>query len=159
MNFHDFSVKSADGKMISLKDLCLGKVVLVVNVASKCGFTPQYKALEELYEKHKDQGFLILGFPCNQFGNQEPGTNEEIQSFCELNFGVTFPIMSKIDVNGKNADPVYEWMKKEQKGFLGTEFIKWNFTKFLIDKNGNCIARFNPNSDPADLANDIKKAL
>lgn len=155
---HSFSVKASDGSQVSL-DKYKGQVVLVVNVASKCGFTPQYKGLEELYEKFKDKGFTVLGFPCNQFGAQEPGTEQEIQQFCELNFGVKFPVMAKIDVNGDNADPVFKWLKESAPGLLGTEMIKWNFTKFLIDRNGNIIKRYAPKDEPKDIADDIQKAL
>lgn len=128
-------------------------------MASKCGFTPQYKGLEQLYREYKSQNFTILGFPCNQFGAQEPGTNEEIQSYCSLTYDVTFPIMAKIDVNGSKADPIYEWLKSEAPGLLGLEAIKWNFTKFLISKNGQVLQRYAPQSEPKDLAKDIQKAL
>ena len=157
-NLFSFEVKAKDGKAVSLKQY-EGKVVLVVNVASKCGFTPQYTGLEEIYKKFKDRGFVILGFPSNQFGSQEPGTNDEIQEFCQLNFGVTFPVMAKIDVNGKAADPVYQWLKAEAPGVLGTEFIKWNFTKFLIGKNGKVVKRYAPRDEPKDLEADIEAAL
>ncbi len=153
-----FTVKDAAGRDISL-DKYKGQVVLVVNVASKCGFTPQYKGLEELYVKFKDQGFVILGFPCNQFGAQEPGNNEEIQQFCSLNYGVQFPVMGKIDVNGSKADPLYKWMKESAPGILGTELIKWNFTKFLIGKDGKVLKRYAPNEEPKDIAADIQQAL
>lgn len=159
MNFYRFTVASADGTQIPLESIAKNKVVLVVNVASKCGYTPQYKALENLYQKYKDQGFLVIGFPCNQFGNQEPGSNEEIQSFCELNFGVTFPVMGKIEVNGKNTSDLYRWLKKEQKGFLFTEAIKWNFTKFLVDRHGNCVQRIATRTKPEDMEQDIQTLL
>lgn len=155
---HDFSVKAADGSTFSL-DSYKGQVVLIVNVASKCGFTPQYKGLEELYEKFKDQGFTILGFPCNQFGAQEPGSNDEIQQFCSLTYGVKFPILDKVEVNGDNASPVYKWLKTSAPGLLGTEMIKWNFTKFLIGKNGEVIKRYAPQDEPESMHEDIKKAL
>lgn len=155
---HSFSVKASDGSQVSL-DKYKGQVVLVVNVASKCGFTPQYKGLEELYEKFKDKGFTILGFPCNQFGAQEPGSEQEIQQFCELNFGVKFPLMAKINVNGDDADPVYKWLKESAPGILGIEMIKWNFTKFLISRDGNIIKRYAPKEEPKDIAEDIQKAL
>lgn len=157
-NLFAFEVTAKDGKAVSLSKY-EGKVVLVVNVASKCGFTPQYAGLEEIYKKYRSRGFEILGFPCNQFGSQEPGNNDEIQEFCQLNFGVTFPIMAKIDVNGKNADPVYQWLKGEAPGVLGTEFIKWNFTKFLIGKNGKVIKRYSPRETPSEIETDIESAL
>ncbi|MGZ3773820.1 MAG: glutathione peroxidase [Pseudobdellovibrionaceae bacterium] len=155
---HSFSVKTSNGSQASL-DTYKGQVVLIVNVASKCGFTPQYKGLEELYEKFKDKGFTVLGFPCNQFGAQEPGTNEEIHQFCEINYGVKFPVMAKIDVNGDEADPVYKWLKESAPGLLGTEMIKWNFTKFLIGRDGNVIKRYAPQEEPQNIADDIQKAL
>ena len=157
-SFFDFTVKSAQAKDYDLsqhKD----KVVLVVNVASKCGFTPQYKGLEALYQEHKSEDFTIIGFPCNQFGSQEPGSNEEIQSFCEMNYGVTFPVLGKVDVNGSGADPIYKHLKEEAPGIFGTEAIKWNFTKFLIGKDGKVIERFAPNTEPKDINESIKKAL
>lgn len=157
-NFYSFTVKASDGKTQALSEY-KGKVVLVVNVASKCGFTPQYKGLEELHQKYKDKGLVVLGFPCNQFGSQEPGTNEEIQQFCSLNFGVTFPVFAKIDVNGDKSDPLYQWMKAKAPGVLGTEAIKWNFTKFLIDKKGEVSERFAPQTEPKELADEIEKLL
>ena len=157
-NLHAFSVQNADGQPLNL-DKYKGQVVLVVNVASKCGFTPQYKGLEELYKKYQAQGFVILGFPCNQFGSQEPGTDEEIQKFCSLTYDVSFPIMAKVEVNGPKASPVYQWLKEEAPGLLGTEFIKWNFTKFLIGKDGKVIKRYAPNEEPASIAGDVQKAL
>lgn len=157
-NLHSFNVQGADGQPLNLEKY-KGQVVLVVNVASKCGFTPQYKGLEELYKKYKDQGFVILGFPCNQFGSQEPGTDSEIQQFCSLTYDVSFPIMAKVEVNGSKASPVYQWLKEEAPGLLGTEFIKWNFTKFLIGKDGKVIKRYAPNDEPAKIASDIQKAL
>lgn len=157
-SFHTFSVKNASGESVSLKNF-EGQVVLVVNVASKCGFTPQYKGLQELYDKFKDQGFNIVGFPCNQFGSQEPGSNQEIQQFCELNYGVSFPVMAKVDVNGATADPVYKWLKESAPGLLGTEMIKWNFTKFLIGKDGQVIKRYGPQEEPKSLMEDIENAL
>lgn len=157
-SFFDFTVKDTQSKDHNLAQY-KGKVVLVVNVASKCGFTPQYKGLEELYQEYKNNDFVIIGFPCNQFGSQEPGTNDEIQSFCQMNYGVTFPVLDKVDVNGSNAAPVYKHLKEEAPGILGTEAIKWNFTKFLIDKNGKVIERYAPNVEPAAINADIKKAL
>lgn len=155
---HSFKVKAADGSEVSL-DKYQGKPVLIVNVASKCGFTPQYKGLEELYEKYKAQGFTIVGFPCNQFGAQEPGSDADIQQFCSLNYGVSFPVMAKVNVNGGDADPLYKWLKESAPGLLGTEMIKWNFTKFLVGKDGKVIKRFAPKDEPKDLAEDIEKAL
>lgn len=157
-NLFSFDVKATDGRLVSLAQH-QGKVALVVNVASKCGFTPQYAGLEAIYQKYKDRGFVILGFPSNQFGAQEPGSDDEIQTFCQLNFGVTFPVMAKIDVNGKHADPVYQWLKSESPGILGTEFIKWNFTKFLVAKNGKVLKRYAPGDEPKDFEADIEAAL
>lgn len=157
-NLYDFSVKSADGQSISL-EIYKNQPVLIVNVASKCGFTPQYKGLEELYQKFKDQGLMILGFPCNQFGAQEPGSNDEIQQFCQMNYGVTFPVLGKVEVNGDNADPLFNWLKSSAPGLLGTEMIKWNFTKFLIGKNGEVLKRYSPQEEPMNIADDIAKAL
>lgn len=157
-SIHEFKVKDAQGKDIDLGQY-KGKTVLVVNVASKCGFTPQYDGLEALYKKYKDRGLVVLGFPCNQFGAQEPGTNDEVQQFCRMNYGVTFPVMAKVDVNGDKADPVYDFMKSSAPGLLGTEAIKWNFTKFLIGPDGKVIERYAPQTKPEDIASDIEKAL
>lgn len=157
-SFFDFTVKDAQTKSYDLSQH-KGNVVLVVNVASKCGFTPQYKGLEALYQEHKTDGLVILGFPCNQFGSQEPGTNSDIQSFCEMNYGVTFPVLDKVQVNGSDASDVYKHLKSEAPGILGTEAIKWNFTKFLIGKDGQVIERFAPNTEPADINTSIRKAL
>ena len=157
-NFFSFTVKdsnNADFPLSSMK----GQVTLVVNVASKCGYTPQYKGLETLYREYKNQGFTILGFPCNQFGAQEPGSNQEIQQFCSLTYDVSFPVLAKVDVNGGNAAPVYQWMKASAPGILGTELIKWNFTKFLIGKDGQVLNRYAPQTEPKDIAQDIQKAL
>ena len=154
----DFTVTTNRGEELALKDK-LGKVLLVVNTASKCGFTPQYDGLEKLYQQFKDKGFEVLGFPCNQFGAQEPGSADEIAEFCKVNFGVTFPLMAKIDVNGANASPLYDWMKKEAKGLMGSTSIKWNFTKFLIDREGNVVKRYGPQDTPAGIARDIEKLL
>ena len=154
---YDYQANDASGKEFSL-DKYKGKVLIIVNVASKCGFTPQYEDLEKLYEEYKERGLEILGFPCNQFANQEPGTNEEIQSFCQLNYGVTFPILSKIEVNGENEHPLYTFLKQEQNVFLGSK-IKWNFTKFLIDREGNVVKRFAPNYSPLKMKKDIEKQL
>lgn len=148
--FYNFTVKDKSGADYPLKQLD-GKVVLIVNVASKCGFTPQYKGLEALYKKYKDEGLEILGFPCNQFAGQEPGSDSEIQQFCQLNYGVTFPIMHKVNVNGGEAEPLYEFMKKEKTGPLGMKRIKWNFEKFLIDKKGNVVERCSSLTTPESI--------
>lgn len=155
---YSFSVRKADGTMVPLSAY-QGHPVLVVNVASRCGFTPQYAGLEALYEKYQAKGFVVLGFPCNQFGAQEPGSNQEIQAFCQKNYDVTFPVMAKIDVNGDSADPLYKWLKSEKPGALGTQTIKWNFTKFLIDKSGRVVSRYAPATEPTSLEADIEKTL
>lgn len=157
-SIYNFKVKDLQNKEFDFKKY-EGKPLLIVNVASKCGFTPQYKGLEALYRQYKDQGFEIIGFPCNQFGAQEPGTNSEIQSFCSLTYDVTFPIMSKIDVNGSNTAPIYQFLKKKAPGIFGTKNIKWNFTKFLVNKDGTTVKRFAPKVEPKDIEDDIKKAL
>ena len=157
-NFHSYKVQDNQGKPYDLAQH-KNQVTLVVNVASKCGFTKQYTGLEALYREYKLQGFTILGFPCNQFGAQEPGTNEQIQEFCSLTYNVTFPILAKVDVNGDKATPVYAWMKSAAPGLLGTEAIKWNFTKFLIAKDGTVLQRYAPQVEPKDLNADIQKAL
>lgn len=157
-NVHSFSLKSINGEMISLSQYT-GKVLLIVNVASKCGFTPQYKGLQAIFEKLSPQGFAVLGFPCNQFGAQEPGDEAEIKSFCSLKYNVTFPMFAKVDVNGANTAPLYDFLKKEEPGILGTEMIKWNFTKFLVSKSGNVIRRYGPNVTPESLEADIISAL
>ncbi len=154
----DFTVTTNRGQEIDLKDK-LGKVLLVVNTASKCGFTPQYDGLEKLYQQFKDQDFEVLGFPCNQFGAQEPGNADEIAEFCKVNFGVTFPLMAKVDVNGDNASPLFDWMKKEAKGVMGSTSIKWNFTKFLIDRQGKVVKRYAPTDKPEAIAKDIAKLI
>jgi len=156
--FYDFSAKQIDGKEISMGNY-KNKVLLVVNVASKCGFTPQYEGLEKLYKTYKAQGFEILAFPCNQFRKQEPGTPKEIQNFCKVNYGVTFLLFAKIDVNGKHTHPLYVYLKKEAPGFLGSESVKWNFTKFLIDREGKVINRYGSSTKPAEIASDIEKHL
>jgi len=157
-SFYDFTVDDIHGKPVKL-DRYQGKVVLVVNTASKCGFTPQYKGLEALYRKYHDQGLEVLGFPCNQFGAQEPGSESEIEQFCEINYGVTFPMFAKVDVNGDGAAPVYRFLKSAKPGLLGSEAIKWNFTKFLVDRGGKVVARFAPNDTPESIAGDVEKAL
>jgi len=157
-SFYDFSVDDIHGKPVKL-DRYKGKVVVVVNTASKCGFTPQYKGLEALYRKYHDQGLEVLGFPCNQFGAQEPGSESEIEQFCEVNYGVTFPMFAKVDVNGDGAAPVYRFLKSAKPGLLGSEAIKWNFTKFLVDRGGKVVARFAPNDTPESIAGDVEKAL
>lgn len=157
MSTHDFQVKDAKGNIISLKDYA-GKVLLIVNTASKCGFTPQYAGLEALYKSYQAKGLEILGFPCDQFAHQEPGSNEEIQTFCQMNYGVTFPLMAKIEVNGNNAEPLFKYLRSQTKELLG-DAIKWNFTKFLIDKEGHVIKRFAPNFEPSDIAPEIEKLL
>ncbi len=157
-SIYDFSVDDIHGKPVKL-DKYRNKVLLIVNTASKCGFTPQYKGLEALYEKLHGKGLEILGFPCNQFGAQEPGTEKEIAQFCELNYGVTFPLFAKVEVNGGNAAPLYRYLKAEKPGLLGSEAIKWNFTKFLVDRKGNVLARYAPNDTPESMAGDIEKAL
>jgi len=157
-SIYDFEVTNIAGEKENL-DKYRNKVLLIINVASKCGFTPQYKGLEELYQKFKGQGFVILGFPCNQFGKQEPGSEDDIKSFCELNFGVTFPLFSKVEVNGENADPLFKFLKKELPGLLGSEKIKWNFTKFLIGKDGRPIKRYAPKDTPVSLTKTLEKLL
>jgi glutathione peroxidase len=154
----DFSVKTNRGESLDLSTK-QGKVLLVVNTASKCGFTPQYDGLEALYQQFKDKDFEVLGFPCNQFGAQEPGNADEIAEFCKVNFGVTFPLMAKIDVNGPDASPLYDWMKSEKKGLMGSTSIKWNFTKFLIDREGNVVKRYGPQDAPKAIVKDIEKLL
>jgi len=155
---YDFKVKTNQGQETTLAPY-KGKVLLIVNTASKCGFTPQYEGLEKLYEKYQPKGLEILAFPCNQFGAQEPGNDQQIAEFCNLNYHTTFPLFSKVDVNGENTHPLYQFLKKQQKGLLGTEAIKWNFTKFLIDRQGNVLDRFAPNKEPMDLADEIEKLL
>jgi glutathione peroxidase len=157
-SIYQFEVKDIKGQTFDLKQL-EGKVLLIVNTASQCGFTPQYKGLEELYQKYKDKNFMVLGFPCNQFGKQEPGDEKEIQNFCDLNYKVTFPLFSKIDVNGDNAHPLYQYLKSANPGILGSEAIKWNFTKFLINKQGTPIKRFAPTDSPSSLEKPIKELL
>ena len=154
---HDFSATSIDGIERQLVDY-KGKVILVVNTASRCGFTGQYKGLEELYRTYVDRGLVVLGFPCDQFGHQEPGDEEEIATFCERNFGVTFPLFAKIDVNGPDAHPLYEWLRSEQSGLVGNK-IRWNFTKFLINTEGKVIKRYGSTTTPDQIADDIEALL
>lgn len=157
MKFYDFSAKKVNGQEVKMESY-KGNVVLIVNTASKCGLTPQFEELEQLNKEYKSQGLEILGFPCNQFAKQESGSNEEIHEFCKLNYGVTFQIFEKIDVNGKTAHPLYQFLKKEAKGILGNE-IKWNFSKFLVDRNGNVIKRFGPTVKPSKIKEDIEALL
>ena len=154
----DFSAKLPNGEEVNLADKA-GKVLLVVNTASRCGFTPQYDGLEALYRKFKDQGFEVVAFPCNQFGAQEPGNAEEIATFCKLTYDVTFPMMAKIDVNGDEATPLYQWMKGEAPGLMGSKSIKWNFTKFLIDREGKVVRRYAPTDKPEGIEKDIATLL
>ncbi|MBY6931927.1 glutathione peroxidase [Clostridium botulinum] len=157
MNFYDFSAKKINGREISMNEF-KGKIILVVNTASKCGLTPQFKELEEIYKEYKKKGFEILGFPCNQFAKQDSGNNKEINEFCQLNYGVSFNMFEKIDVNGKNTHPIYQYLKNETKGVLSKE-IKWNFTKFLIDVERNVIKRYAPITSPLKIKDDIEKLL
>ena len=153
----DFTVKDINGNDISLSQY-KGKFLLIVNVASKCGFTPQYRGLEELFTEMKDH-LVVLGFPCNQFGAQEPGNAEEIKNFCSLTYNVQFPLFEKIDVNGEKAAPLYQFLKKEKTGLMGTQAIKWNFTKFLVDREGNVVKRYAPTDKPEDIKKDLSKML
>ena len=155
---YDFEALGMDGKAVKLSKY-KGKPLLIVNTASACGFTPQFGGLEVLHKKYGPEGLVVLGFPCNQFGEQDAGSNEEIASFCQLNFGVTFPMMAKIDVNGADATPLYQWLSNEAPGLLGSKAIKWNFTKFLVGKDGQVVKRFGPQDAPASLEKDIKAAL
>jgi len=155
---YDFKATTIDGDEQSLAEY-KGKTMLIVNVASKCGFTPQYKGLEDLYEKFRDQGLVVLGFPCDQFGHQEPGDEEEIKNFCSLNYDVQFPLFAKIEVNGANTHPLYQYLKSQARGLLGSEAIKWNFTKFLVDKGGKVVRRFAPTDTPKGIEKDVAAAL
>ncbi|WP_041619819.1 glutathione peroxidase [Stanieria cyanosphaera] len=157
-SIYDFSAIGIDGKPVSLNTY-KDKVLLIVNTASQCGFTPQYKGLQELYDRYANQGFVVLGFPCNQFGQQESGNSDQIKSFCETNFGVSFPLFQKIEVNGSNAHPLYEYLTKAVPGIFGTKGIKWNFTKFLVDRSGKVVKRYPPTAKPEDLAKDIQTLL
>jgi glutathione peroxidase len=156
MNAYDFEAAAINGELVGLGRYH-GKVLLIVNTASECGFTPQYKGLEEVYQQFKDRGFEVLGFPCNQFGKQEPGTEQEIHAFCERNYGVTFPLFSKVEVNGDNAHPLFKHLKEAAPGVFGTEGIKWNFTKFLINRDGSVYKRYAPQTKPEELIGDIEK--
>jgi glutathione peroxidase len=158
MGLYDLSARTIDGSEQKL-DAYRGKALLVVNVASKCGFTPQYKGLEELWQKYRDKGLVVLGFPCDQFGHQEPGDESEIQSFCSTNYGVSFPMFAKIDVNGANTHPVYQFLKSEAPGLLGTTSVKWNFTKFLVDRSGQVVKRYGSTDTPAEIESDIAEQL
>jgi len=155
---YDFSAKTLDGQDQPLADY-KGKAMLVVNTASKCGFTPQYTGLEKLWETYKDQGLVVLGFPCDQFGHQEPGDADEIRNFCSLNYDVSFPLYEKVEVNGGAAHPLWKWLKKEKPGLLGMESIKWNFTKFLVDKNGRVVKRYAPTDTPEKIEKDLAAVL
>lgn len=157
MTVYQYSAETIDGKEKLFSDY-KGEVLLIVNTASKCGFTPQFDGLQKLYDTYKDEGFEILGFPCNQFGNQDPGTSDEIQAFCQKNYGVTFPMFKKVEVKGENAHPLFAYLTESSKGFMSNQ-IKWNFTKFLINKQGEVIDRFAPQTDPAKLHKEVKSAL
>jgi glutathione peroxidase len=157
-SIYDFTAKTLQGKDVSLAEY-RGKALLIVNTASKCGFTPQYEGLEKLYEAHQAEGLVVLGFPCNQFGAQEPGSAEEIGAFCQANYGVSFPMFEKIEVNGPHTHPLYDFLKREKPGVLGTKNIKWNFTKFLVDRAGTVVGRFAPTTKPQDIDAAIQKVL
>lgn len=158
MSIYDMEVKTIKGEMQTLEPY-RGQVMLIVNTATKCGFAPQFKGLQQLHDTYKGQGFAVLGFPCGQFANQEPGTDEEVAQACELNFGVNFPLFAKIDVNGKNAHPLFQLLAKEAPGILGSKQIKWNFTKFLVDRDGRVVKRFAPTEEPAKIEEHIRKLL
>ena len=157
-SIYDYKVKDIDGNEVVMSEF-KDKVLMIVNVASKCGFTPQYEGLQKLYDAYKDQGLVVLGFPCNQFGAQEQGGEAEIKDFCEINFSISFPMFAKIDVNGDNADPLFLFLQNAKKGFMDTGPIKWNFSKFVVDKEGNVVGRYGSLDDPAALEDDIKKLL
>ncbi|MCO4793699.1 MAG: glutathione peroxidase [Bacteriovoracaceae bacterium] len=157
-DLYGYKVKDINGADVSLEDY-KGKVLLIVNTASKCGFTPQYTGLNELYNKYSSDGFEVLGFPCNQFGKQEPGSDEEIKSFCDISFKINFPMFSKVDVNGGDAAPLYDYLKAEAPGLLGSKAVKWNFTKFLVDKDGNVLKRFAPKDTPESIEREVKELL
>jgi glutathione peroxidase len=154
----DFDAVSLSGEPTPLSAY-RGKVALIVNTASRCGYTPQYAGLEQLYDRYRDRGFVVLGFPSNQFGKQEPGSNDEIAQFCEANYRITFPMFARIDVNGSNAHPLFDFLKQKKAGLLGTRRIKWNFSKFLVDRDGNVVARYAPGADPSAIAPDIERLL
>jgi glutathione peroxidase len=155
---HDFEARTIDGRTLRLRELD-GRVVLVVNTASECGFTPQFEGLEALWQRFRDRGFTVIGFPSNEFGGQDPGSDEQIASFCQRNYGVSFPMMAKTEVNGSNAHPLYQWLKQQAPGLLGTQAIKWNFTKFLVGRDGRVIRRYAPTDSPASIEKDIDAAL
>lgn len=155
---HDFDFLSISGERLRLAD-CRGRVLLIVNTASKCGFTPQFTGLEQLWKEYGARGLTVIGFPCNQFGAQDPGGNDDIAGFCQLNYGVSFPMAAKVDVNGRHAHPLWKWLKAQKKGLLGTEMVKWNFTKFLVGKDGQVVARYAPNDAPTALRADVERAL
>ena len=157
-SIYDFEARSIDGQTVSLAQF-RGKALLIVNTASACGFTPQFGGLEKLHQTYSSRGLVVLGFPCNQFGSQDPGSNDEIASFCQLNYGVSFPMMSKVDVNGDAAHPLYQWLTAEAPGMLGSKAIKWNFTKFLVGKDGRVIRRYAPQDAPEKLSSDVEAAL
>lgn len=158
MSVYEFSATTIQGQEVRLSDY-RDKLILIVNTASKCGFTPQFEGLEQLYADLREEGLLVLGFPCNQFGKQDPGADGEIEEFCQLNYGVSFPMFSKIEVNGNDAHPLFSYLKNEARGLLGSKSIKWNFTKFLIGRDGNVIARYAPNDKPSAIKADIQKLL
>lgn len=158
MSIYNMEVKTIKGEMQTLEPY-RGQVMLIVNTATKCGFAPQFKGLQRLHDTYKEQGFAVLGFPCGQFANQEPGTDEEVAQACELNFGVNFPLFAKIDVNGKNAHPLFQLLAKEAPGILGSKQIKWNFTKFLVDRDGRVVKRFAPTEEPAKIEEHVRKLL
>ena len=157
-SLYDFDVLQMDGQSVSLRQYA-GKVLLIVNTASACGFTPQFAGLEQLWQDYRDKGLVIVGFPSNEFGGQDPGSNDEIASFCQLNYGVSFPMMAKTEVNGANTHPLYQWLKDEAPGLLGSKGIKWNFTKFLVGRDGRVIKRYAPQDTPKKLEADIESAL
>lgn len=158
MSIYEFSATNIRGQEVNLSDY-QDKVILIVNTASKCGFTPQFEGLETLHKELQDQGLIILGFPCNQFGKQDPGVDGEIEEFCQLNYGVSFPMFSKVDVNGNAAHPLFSYLKEEARGVLGSKTIKWNFTKFLVNKEGQVVKRYAPNDTPESMLSDIKEIL
>ena len=157
-DIYKFDCKNAQGEVVSLEDY-KNKILLIVNTASKCGFTPQYEGLNDLHLKFKDKDFSVLGFPCNQFGKQEPGSNADIQEFCSLNYDVSFPVLAKIEVNGDNEEPLYGHLKSEQPGIMGSKGIKWNFTKFLVNRDGKVLHRFAPKTTPAEIEKEIESIL